>query len=331
MNNLSKLEQDNKKKGRRISIAIHAILLLLAFFITIDGIPAKVDPMYEVAVNFSMEPSSNSTKSRSTSGKERPRVKDVTEIEQHQNKKVEVEVPTPTKVVVKTTPKATPTPTDPIVSEVVDEDETDVVAVEEEEDIEIEDPEEDVVPDPKPSKPKIDHVFKNTKKSDKSPSKSGGGKKTGKSNKDSDASNNKNGKGTGKGDKGTGKGSDKSGNDNDSGRGTGGVGSGEYDGSGDGIFGRKVVYVNRNYGNINLKGTMSIRVCINRAGNVLTCSIIEDETTVTDRNTLRKVLKLVKKYKFERKQDAPKEQCGKTRIVVEDKRNKSGQQTLSFW
>jgi len=66
---------------------------------------------------------------------------------------------------------------------------------------------------------------------------------------------------------------------------------------------------------------MAVKICINRYGNVLTAYIIEEETTVTDRNILKKVLALVKKYKFEKDMTAPKEQCGKTKIVVNDKRN----------
>lgn len=329
MKNMSPSEIKNKKKARKISFTIHAILLLLALLITIDGLPKEIEPMYEVQVNFSMEPSSNSTKSRSKSGKERAKVKDVTEIEQHKAKTVEVEIPKPKVEEVKVI-KANPTPTDPIVSEVIDEEETDVVAVEEE--VDIEDPEEDVVPDPEPDPAPEVEVVKSENSSSKTPNTSGGKSETGSDSKDASASNNKDGKGTGKGNKGTGKGSDSSGDDNDSGKGKGGIGSGEYDGSGDGVFGRKVVYVNRNY-NFELKGTMAIKICINRYGNVLSCSIIEDETSVNDRSILKKVLKLVKGYKFERDMSAPKEQCGKTKIVVDDKRNGDGNtgQGFRFW
>ncbi len=318
MESNSPIEQKNKKRARTVSFVIHAILLLLALFMTIEGIPNHPEPIYEVEINFSFEPSSNSTKSESTSGKERAKVDEVTEIEQHKAKEVEVEVPKEEKVEIEV-PKANPTPTDPVVSEIFEEDETDVVAVEE--DIDIEDPEEDIVPDPEPVKETSKKSTTKSTNTKKSTSTSSGGTTEGKDNKDSSASNNKKGgTGTGKSNKGNGKGDGKKGNDNDSGIGTGGVGSGAYDGSGDGVFGRKVVHVARDY-NFKLSGTMAIKICIDRKGNVVYAQIIEEETTVRDRSTLKKVLKLIKKYKFERDGSAPAEQCGKTRITIDDKRD----------
>ncbi len=97
-----------------------------------------------------------------------------------------------------------------------------------------------------------------------------------------------------------------------SGIGTGGYGEGEFDVSGDGIFGRKIVYrdpsMNANAGK---SGKIVFKVCINKRGVVSYLEINEFETTITDTQTLRNSLESMRKYKFEPDPSAPREQCGK--------------------
>ena len=96
-----------------------------------------------------------------------------------------------------------------------------------------------------------------------------------------------------------------------------GIGTGEYDGSGDGIFGRKVVYVNRAkfsslvsdvaVGEIR---NICIKACINNAGRVTYVELDESNTDVNDTSVLKKALFIVSGYKFEPDISAPREQCG---------------------
>ena len=314
------LQRMNKRKSTKITIGVHLVLILLAFFYKCDNDKAA-DHQYAVAINFEeiIEPpekledfteSSNSSKSQSTEGAAKQNQDKPAEIEQVEQKVLET-----TKPEVKV-PKPTPTPeveTEPIISEEVSEDESDVVAVEEEieiDDIEFEDvpdpePDPEPVPDPEPA-PKT-----NTSVQDKVGSildifkdKKGGSKDEG--NPEGDPSRGDGtADGTGKGDSGDGKGSDETGNDGDSGVGDGGLGTGKYDGSGRGVFGRKVVH--RNYKDIlavgfgNQEGKRIVaKICINRGGSVSYVELLELETNAElTRDQKKKVIKGFYGYRYE--------------------------------
>ena len=122
--------------------------------------------------------------------------------------------------------------------------------------------------------------------------------------------------------KGTGAGADKSGNDGDSGSGTGGAGKGQYDGTGNGIFGRKVI-------KRNIKGVLNAgfenqankkivaKVCIARSGKVSYAEIVESETTaIMDSRKLKAVLSGIYGYEYEPKRNAPEQECGKLTITL---------------
>lgn len=122
--------------------------------------------------------------------------------------------------------------------------------------------------------------------------------------------------GTGKGDKGSGPGASE-GNDKDHGVGQQGSGTGEFDGSGRGVFGRRITYSNWREavkGQSQGKGTVVVKFCVNPQGDVVYSEIIEDETTETDPKKLKQVLKATRGYKLQAKADAPDEQCGKMRF-----------------
>ena len=125
--------------------------------------------------------------------------------------------------------------------------------------------------------------------------------------------------GSGTGDRGTGRGDGDEGNDNDDGIGRGGVGDGEYDDSGNGVFGRKVVYRDPSM----LKrataksGVIVFTVCIGRNGSVTTANIVEFETTIDDRSILKDALRSIYKYKYEPDPSAPREQCGKYKLKID--------------
>jgi outer membrane biosynthesis protein TonB len=314
------LEREHKRKSTRISFFFHLGLLILAFMVKCNYEKAN-ENQYAVAINFEeieFKPSANSNTSTSTSGEPRKKADPVTELEEAKTPpievtKPEVKVPTPTP-----TP---PTPTDPVISETTMED-SEVEAVEEE--IEFDDPEPEPVPDPEPApkeppqettKDKISKILDIFK--------SGGGKKTDNPNGESSREEGTD-KGTGEGKTGTGKGADKTGDDGDSGVGTGGAGKGEYDDSGNGVFGRKVIY--RNIGQILKVGfenqenkRIVAKICVNRAGHVSYVEILNKETTaVIPSGKMKEVLNGMYGYKYEPDPRAPKEQCGKLSIILQN-------------
>lgn len=128
--------------------------------------------------------------------------------------------------------------------------------------------------------------------------------------------------GTGKGKTGTGAGMS-TGNDGDGGYGTSSDGTGMYDGTGDGVFGRKIVYRDLSAAKaaINGSGKVVTKVCINRAGLVTYVELLTSETTLKDREGLKLYLKAARGYKFQPDPTAPKEQCGKLSFSIDNKIN----------
>ena len=300
-------EKKNKKVGMRNSIILHLLLLLIAFFysFSVDNKYKDPEKPYRVYVDIDFKPSSLSTYAHADVGKARPKTDQPKATEEA---KVEEVKTTPTPVETPKVPTTTPTPTPPVpTSQTTTKDDSPVRV--QQSDVKFDDP----VPDKVPVKttPTPTETPKETTKSE-----SGGSESSSKSSSTSSSgSSTKDGTGTGKGDTGTGAGADK-GKDDDSGKKDGGVGEGEFDGSGDGIFGRKVIY--RNYKNIPMhtSGRIVFRVCINRGGAVTYVEIDNTQTTVKDRNTLKEALTAAKGYKFEQDPKAPREQCGILRFTI---------------
>lgn len=313
------MEKENKRKGMRNSIILHLLLLLIAWFYMF---PAKVPdvPVIEVAIQFEESKlidfamsSDNSRKSKAAEGKTRAKTEEVKQV-----KSTPAEVKVETKVTPPTPAPPTPvkdvTPTEPIVSEVLEE-ESPVEAIEEE--MEFDEPEEEVIPEPVVEEADVEETNPTPPAEETgASSKNNSNSKTGT---DKPSSIDGDG-GPGKGDSGDGDGRDSGGDDGDSGIGDGGAGNGEFDGSGDGVFGRKVIY--RNHAELaqvtaSGSGKIYVKVCINRGGLATYTEIDNFNTTITNKNTLRKALKMIKGYKFEPDRSAPKEQCGMIKLFLD--------------
>ncbi len=341
----------------RNSIVIHVFLLLIAWLFKLQNDPSQtIDTQYAVTVNFQNiefndSKSSNSTKSSAAEGRQRPKAESPQKIEASTPKKVETPTITPPKPT-PTPPATDPTPTDPVFSETTT-DVSDIQAIEEE--IPVDDPEPEYIPEaapePEPA-PEVVYV-ENTeieniediigdisdepidvaeetdiiadKESDTATEGNSSSSDSGSSDGDPSLKDGDEG-GTGKGDSGTGKGNDAGGNDNDSGIGTGDHGEGEFDASGDGIFGRKVIY--RDPSMIALasskSGKIVFKVCISRQGSVRYIEIDEFNTTITDKALIRNALESLRKYKYEVDYSAPKEQCGNYTLKIDNFRGISG-------
>jgi len=341
---LDNLYQKRWNESMAKSIGIHVFLLLIAFLLRPEINPEeKIETQYAVTVNFQQvdfrntSRSSNSNRSQSTSGAQRAKSEAPKKISQPKPATVPVPKPTPPKPT-PTPPVTDPVPADPVISESTTE-ESDIQAVEEP--IDVEDPEPEYIPQetPEPSPveetiilnpdiPTIEDIIGDITDdpveleeeagapSDSQGSSNDESSKPGSSDNDPSI---KDGDGSGKGSSGDGRGSNDRGNDGDSGIGTGGYGEGEFDDSGDGIFGRKVIYRDPSMAaNSSKSGRIVFKVCINKRGVVSYIEINEFESTITDSKILRGALESMRKYKFEPDPSAPREQCGKFGLTIDN-------------
>ena len=329
----------------RNSIVIHVFILLIAWLFKLQHDPKQtIDTQYAVTVSFQNiefndSKSSNSTKSAAAEGSQRPKSEAPQKIESSTPQKIEfpkVSRPKPTP-----SPPTKAQPTDPVFSQTTTE-ESEIQAIEEE--MVVDDPEPEYVPqastEPVPSTqpvvlnpnlPSIEDIigdisddpidmeqetnFPAEKPGTGSKSSDGKGTATG----DPSLKDGPEG-GTGKGDSGKGKGNGTDGNDNDSGIGTGDHGEGEFDASGDGIFGRKVIYRDPSMLAVasSKSGVIIFKVCISRQGMVKYIEIDEKKTTIKDTAILRAALESLRKYKYEVDFTAPAEQCGNYTLKVDN-------------
>lgn len=308
-------ERENRNKGMRISFIIHLLILLIAFFYylpQVDLLELEDKPPYAVKVDFTFEESSMSKVAHDDEGAQRAKSESAPAEEKQQEEttkpeevtkpeNIEVTKPTvidvPKPVIKIPSPVFTPT-NDPVITSTPAE--------------------EAPVKVSEPSKPTKSEPSKTGTTSSSTSKPNTSGSTTGTSTSKPSTVEGKEG-GTGKGDSGTGAGRDK-GNDGDAGAGNSSDGTGEYDGSGDGIFGRKVIFRNLpgTKAAITVTGRVVTKVCINRAGLVTLAELIGAETTIRDKPTLRLYLKAAKGYKFQPDMTAPKEQCGKLSFRVDN-------------
>ncbi len=94
----------------------------------------------------------------------------------------------------------------------------------------------------------------------------------------------------------------------------------QYDSSGDGVFGRKLIYRDLSMVSkaVNGNGKVAIKLCINRAGIVTFVELINHETTERNRENLKLYMKAARTYKYQPDLTAPKEQCGKLTFIVDN-------------
>ena len=97
-----------------------------------------------------------------------------------------------------------------------------------------------------------------------------------------------------------------------------------FDSSGYGIHGRQVTYVNRDKLHKLMEGSPKgqkkriwIKTCINKEGRVTYVELDEGNTDVKNTNVLKSAMSLVAGYKFEASENAPREECGLVKIVID--------------
>lgn len=94
----------------------------------------------------------------------------------------------------------------------------------------------------------------------------------------------------------------------------------DLDDTGDGIFGRKVIFrdLSARKAAVNTSGRVVTIICINRAGKVTYVELVPSETTISDKPTVRAFLKASRGYKFQPDLSAPDIQCGKLKFSIDN-------------
>ncbi|MBC7885356.1 MAG: hypothetical protein H7X99_07765 [Saprospiraceae bacterium] len=316
MSNTVVFEKENKNKGMRISFVIHLLILLIAFFYYLPQVKSELledKPPYAVKVDFTFEESSMSKFAHEDEGVQRAKAEAAPQEEEtkkeEESKPEEIKTTQPQVIDVPKPDIKMPTPVmtapEPI--------ETSTPA--EEAPVKVVEKPKVITPVPVKTEPTKTGSTSNPTKTTST------GSTTGTSPNKPSTVDGKEG-GTGKGDSGTGAGRDK-GNDGDAGAGNASDGTGEYDGSGDGVFGRKIIYRDLNAVNkaVTVSGKVSVKVCINRAGIVTYVELNNNETSIRDKEMLRRYLKAARGYKFQPDLFAPKEQCGKLNFTIDNSIN----------
>lgn len=95
------------------------------------------------------------------------------------------------------------------------------------------------------------------------------------------------------------------------------------DTSGDGVFGRKIIFREMRFfkATTNESGIIQVKLCINREGIVKYVEIQRDRTTIKNINTLKSYLKGSAGYKFQPSSEAPEYECGKITFRIDNSRN----------
>lgn len=93
-------------------------------------------------------------------------------------------------------------------------------------------------------------------------------------------------------------------------------GEGEGDDfSGDGLFRRKVVYRADIKKLIQKNGKITVDLCVNRQGNVVSATYNQELSTIKDKALIDKAVRATKRYRFEKDNSAAREQCGRLTFV----------------
>lgn len=95
------------------------------------------------------------------------------------------------------------------------------------------------------------------------------------------------------------------------------------DTSGDGLFGRKIIFRDTRFfkPSIYESGIIQVKLCINREGIVKYSEIQRDRTTIKNINTLKSYLKASAGYKFQPSVEAPQFECGTMSFRIDNSRN----------
>ncbi|MEL6987819.1 MAG: hypothetical protein AAGK97_08305 [Bacteroidota bacterium] len=332
-------EDVNKRKGKRISITIHAILLLLAI---IPFLPIKETVAPAITIVFTDFKSGGSTEGAS-GGQKAKAMNTPDNIEAAPSETYTKPTPVPP------TPQqpqqqSTPTPTPPEIVEVEEQEvepeptpQEEILVednsnpplppVEETEEApdEVELPPYEIVPEESSDAPQeeVEEVEEAEEAPESFFPESSSADGNGTSSSDASTENGDDSffsdgdgdeatdPGSGMGDSEPGTGTGDSGNGND-GQGNSGSGNGQGDGDGDGVLGRKVIYrANITEVANGKEGRIVIDLCINRNGIVTYAEVDKVNSSIKDTKVQNNALDAILNYRFEKDMRAPNRECGK--------------------
>lgn len=297
------VDKDQEKRRKRafwISLYIHIAILLLALFpFMLETPPFDVDRQQSVVIEFTNDRASSKkaaykleagpkAEAKQESRKAQPKVQKV------ETKPVETKVENPTKPVedisipVLTNPNENDLPTEPIEEEPKEEEKEPVEEVQKAQEP-VEEPAEKAVDAPQESMPNLeDLIFGEEEGTGDDPNQTEG-----------DAP--KSGDG----------GFDPYSQDESWGSNPYGAGDSGFEVLGEGIFGRKVIKRAKVAKMAEQNGTIVVKICINREGNVIEVSYISQGSTISDMAQIRRAESIAARYVYEADYSAPSSQCGK--------------------
>lgn len=304
-NTFALIEKKNSKKGMRISVAVHVVIILLALypFLTFESTPDLAKPKF-IEVQFTDFKSSSA---KSSAGVKKEKLDAEEKVKETEEPVVEETIPEPVVEETKPEPVVEPTPEPapqrpPVLTS---NDRTPpVVTSPEKPKTKVERPKRKPVvlnrPDPKPStptKPKRKPAKKKTKP----------GKAADKSDAKQDGEKNNSNSGGGE--------APENGKDATSGKTDSGSSVGDF--PGDGLFNRKVIYRADVKSVTKEEGKIVINLCVNREGRVVYTKYNKETSTIDSPDVLRKALEVAQDYRFEKDYTAPDKQCGKLTFIFE--------------
>lgn len=305
------VDQDQEKRRKRsfwFSVYVHVAILLLALFpFMIETPPFDVDRQQSIVIEFTNDNASSKkaaykleagppAEAKQESRKAQPKVQQV------ETKPVETKVENPTKPVedikipVLTDPNSSDLPTEPVFEEPKEEEKEPVEEVQKKTEP-VEKPAEKPVDVPNNSMPNLeDLIFGEEENGGDDPNQTeGDAKKSG------------------------GGGFDPYSQDESWGNSPWGSGDSGTEVLGEGIFGRKVIY-RADVAKMSQKsGSIVVKICVNRQGNVTTSEYIRQGSTITESAQIRRAEEIAARYRFEADYSAPVEQCGKLTFVFKVK------------
>ncbi|MEO6131099.1 MAG: hypothetical protein ABIQ02_04580 [Saprospiraceae bacterium] len=102
---------------------------------------------------------------------------------------------------------------------------------------------------------------------------------------------------------------------NQSGAATSGDGGGGDGLEGNGVITRRVIYREDISKAAKVNGRITLNICINRQGKVVSVAYDPDKTTITDNDLINQASHMAARYRFEQKYSAPIKECGQLTFI----------------
>ena len=313
----------DERRSKRITIIVHAIIIILALLPFLKVPIKKIEIYKPVLVEFKTGGSSSNSGANSAAAGGASSAQKPTETESAETQPTEEE-PAEREPVEKVEVIETPKTTTPILTSKIEP----TVTVPKVEEVKVEEVEKEV--EPVEETPKEVKTFPTSKgkgkiklpnvkipKVDISVILGGMGKGDKGSGKDNGSGSGSGGTGTSTSGKGKGRTGEGTG---DIGKGNGGkgTGTGQGDDAGDGVLTRPIIETPSFAGLKLAPGKICLNICVNRAGKVVFVEYNSRYSTIRDRETIKAYVQRAKQFKFEPDNSATASECGRMVFKIEN-------------